>query len=270
MPMQLVLLEMELAGMPLDASKLKEVVSKTVELQEKLKKDIFTLHGRQFNLESPSEVAKVLGLYRKNTLTKQSTSKDVLSKIDSPIANLIIQYRKLSSIMSQTLNPISRKINNTTDTNRLYVSSFYFTSTGRIPLIDPNIQNVAKNFEIHLHDNSLEEISCRSMFKAPPGRYLLSADFCQLEFRILTHFVQDKHLLSILNSDTDVFTSVASNWFKIDEVQVTEDQRNHAKKICYGIIYGMGKKALSDSLNCDEESAVSLLEQFHASFPNIR
>lgn len=100
---------------------------------------------------------------------------------------------------------------------------------------------------------------------------LLSADFCQLELRILTHLCQDANLLKIMNSPgEDIFKKVAANWWKVQETKVTDEQRLQAKQICYGIIYGMGTKALSESLEVDEETAAKLAMEFHATYPGIK
>lgn len=116
----------------------------------------------------------------------------------------------------------------------------------------------------------MPEISCRKSFAVPHGRELISADFCQLELRILAHLSEDKSLISIFESSGDIFVSIASKWKCITETEVSEVIRNEVKKICYGIIYGMGLKALADSLKMDENDASILLESFHNTYPGIR
>lgn len=114
-------------------------------------------------------------------------------------------------------------------------------------------------------------ISFRRVFECQPGRILLSADFCQLELRILTHLCQDPNLLKIMNSPgEDIFMKIAAKWWKIEEDSVTDEQRGQAKQICYGIIYGMGNKALAESLKVDEEAAAKLAAEFHATYPGIK
>ena len=120
-------------------------------------------------------------------------------------------------------------------------------------------------------DNARHIISCRSAFKTPAGRILISADFCQLELRVLTHLSKDPILLNVMSSTNDVFRTIAAKWNKLhNESSVTEKQRNDTKQICYGIIYGMCIKSLAEQLKCDEESAESLLESFHKTYPGIR
>lgn len=113
-------------------------------------------------------------------------------------------------------------------------------------------------------------LSCRRPFSVPHGRELISADFCQLELRILAHMSEDESLIRIFDSVNDIFVSIASKWRGIPENSISEKIRNEAKKICYGIIYGMGVRTLAESLKIDENDAKILLESFHSTYPGIR
>lgn len=113
-------------------------------------------------------------------------------------------------------------------------------------------------------------MSCRSVFQTESGRQLISADFCQLELRILAHLSEDKSLIDIFNSEDDVFTAITAKWNKMPASNVTEKLRNATKQICYGIIYGMGTKSLAAALKCDEDEAITLSESFHKTYPGIR
>lgn len=132
---------------------------------------------------------------------------------------------------------------------------------------EPNLQNVAKDFQTQFHPRVF---SCRSAFAVNSNRTLISADFCQLELRVLAHLSQDQSLISIFDASSDVFISIAAKWNKVAEQDVTEKMRNNTKQICYGIIYGMGIKSLAVSMNCDEEEAQFLHESFHQAYPGIR
>lgn len=112
--------------------------------------------------------------------------------------------------------------------------------------------------------------SCRSAFAVASNRMLISADFCQLELRVLAHLSEDQSLIDIFTTVRDVFISIAAKWNKISETKVTEKMRNNAKQICYGIIYGMGIKSLAAAMNCDENDAETLYESFHHAYPGIR
>lgn len=152
---------------------------------------------------------------------------------------------------------------------RLHCNSFSLTSTGRISMQEPNLQNIAKDFSVDIGATA-RSISCRSVFVAPTGRTLIAADFCQLELRILTHLSQDDQLLRVVQAQTDIFTTIAAKWQRLPESQITVDQRNKAKQICYGIIYGMGRKSLAEALEMDEEDAAQLSDTFHETYPGIR
>jgi DNA polymerase theta len=114
-------------------------------------------------------------------------------------------------------------------------------------------------------------ISFRQIFECQDGKVLLSADFCQLELRVLTHLCKDTNLLLTMNSLTeDIFKKIAAKWNQIDETQVSIIQRNQTKQICYGIIYGMGNKSLAESMNIDQEESRKLAEDFHAAYPGVK
>lgn len=114
-------------------------------------------------------------------------------------------------------------------------------------------------------------LSCRSVFETAAGRHLISADFCQLELRILAHLSDDASLMDIFRTQhEDVFAAIAANWNNLPAAAVTDKLRNTVKQICYGIIYGMGARSLSEALKCSEEEAADLSESFHKSYPAIR
>lgn len=132
---------------------------------------------------------------------------------------------------------------------------------------EPNLQNVAKDFQTEF---IRQVFSCRSAFEVQSHRMLISADFCQLELRVLAHLSEDDGLINIFSTLSDVFVSIAAKWNKVSESNVTEKMRNDTKQICYGIIYGMGIKSLAITMKCDEEEAASLHESFHQTYPGIR
>lgn len=132
---------------------------------------------------------------------------------------------------------------------------------------EPNLQNVAKDFQTEFIPKIF---SCRNAFIVKPNRMLISADFCQLELRVLAHLSEDDGLIGIFNTINDVFMSIAAKWNKVPESDVTEKMRNDTKQICYGIIYGMGIKSLAATMKCEEGEAQSLHESFHQTYPGIR
>ena len=137
-------------------------------------------------------------------------------------------------------------------------------------MTEPNLQNVAKDFDVSMGTDKIT-ISCRrAFFPIDAKRCLISSDFCQLEMRILAHLSQDPALLQVMKSEKDIFRAIAARWNKISEDSVTETLRNGTKQICYGIVYGMGMKSLAESLKCTEQEAILVSEQFHAAYPGIR
>ncbi|KAH8312810.1 hypothetical protein KR044_013001, partial [Drosophila immigrans] len=265
MPIQLSLVNMECMGFPAKEHRLQLLFQQMLGTIKKLENKIYELNGSRFNLSSTQAVAKVLGLHRK-TNGRFSTSRQILEKLDSPISQLILHYRKLSMLLSKNMQPLLKCCQD----NRVHGQSITYTATGRISMSEPNLQNVAKDFEVEINKEKIN-ISCRSAF-APMDtkRCLISADFCQLEMRILAHLSQDKALLTVMNSPQDLFTAIAAHWNKIPESEVSEHLRNGTKQICYGIVYGMGMRSLAESLQCTEQEAQMISEQFHLTYAGIR
>lgn len=268
MPIQKILTKMEVAGFPVDVKKLHSMIENCVSLQKKLEGSIFKMHGCPFNLANAAAVAKILKI-DKNHENKLSTAKNILAKINSPIAQSIMTYRTLAKTISN-IQPMTKIVRN----GRLYGTSFSLTQTGRISMQDPNLQNVTKDFVVnyqHQGKAHSENVSFRSAFQCMPGKLLISADFCQLELRILTHLCKDPTLTSIMkDSNDDIFRKIAAKWNKIDESKVTAEQRHQTKSLCYGVIYGMGAKVLADKMEVECEEAKKLVEEFHSTYPAIR
>jgi DNA polymerase theta len=264
MPVQYMLTKMEYMGFGVNVDKVGELMQKMTNALSKLKTEIDRLAGRRVNMESQSDIASAVGI-QKDSRGKISTAKDVLEKIDSPIANFVRLYRKVASALSK-LRPIAKCIVN----NRLHSNSDSFTQTGRISMHEPNLQAIVKDFEVPL-DSRVLKISCRSVFgPLEAKRYILSADFCQLELRILAHFSNDRALKNVFSRKNDVFKAIAADWNKIPENRVTEEQRNHSKQICYAIIYGMGVKSLAEQLDIEESEAEQMMTAFHRTYPGIK
>jgi DNA polymerase theta len=138
---------MEMTGVSIDRTQLTTLAHEMSSLMKKVEEKIFQLNGKRFNLSSTIEVAKVLGIHKNIAArSRPSTSKQVLEKIETPMANWIMQYRKLEATHCKTLTPVSRVVSG----DRIYGNSFCFTSTGRVSMHEPNLQNVAKDFTIEL------------------------------------------------------------------------------------------------------------------------
>lgn len=209
------LAKMELDGFGASTKALQQLVDNLKEQQVALEKQAYALAGKRFSMTSSREVAKMIGLYRGKRV---STNKQVLEKSANPISNIILQWRKLNSILTKMAYPLLKAIDN----ERLYGSCITHSATGRVTMHEPNLQNVARDFEVM---NPLLKkqvaISCRKSFVCAENYILLSADYCQLELRLLAHLSEDKLLCSVMRTKEDVFKSIAAKWNNISERQVS-------------------------------------------------
>ncbi|KAF9814110.1 hypothetical protein SFRURICE_000105 [Spodoptera frugiperda] len=243
--------------------------------QESLEKKAYKLCGYHFNFNSSKDVAKVLGIYNGR---KVSTKKSVLTSHNSPLSSTVIYWRKLNSILTKTLYPLTEKACIYSEGDRINPSYTMFTCTGRISMHEPNLQNVPRTFSIPCEyltvhsavSDDVVEFNCRNIFKSAPGYVIVSADYCQLEMRILTHFSQDQVLMKIMNSDMDVFKAIAASWSHVSEDEVDDDLRQKAKQLCYGIIYGMGNKTLGQLLDVTEMEAAVFMDSFYKTYPAVK
>ncbi|XP_044756210.1 DNA polymerase theta isoform X2 [Coccinella septempunctata] len=264
MDVTLITAKMELSGIRIDFSAVELLMSSIKSNVKAIEQKIFSLAGRKFSLTSSREIAKAIGL-RSNK--KTSTNKQALEESSHPISDLIILWRKLSCLLSKMLLPLSSLIPN----NRVYGRYISHTSTGRITMHEPNIQNVAKDFEfVNPVNNEIVLISCRKIFIPKENHIFISADYCQLELRMLAHLSGDELLCGILKRDGDIFKSIAAKWNNITEEAVTDVLRNQTKQICYGIIYGIGSKALAQQLKITVDEAATFMENFKNTYPGLK
>lgn len=155
-----------------------------------------------------------LGMFRGR---KVSTRKQVLEQNEHPISDLVLQWRKMNCTLTKMIYPLIRM----TVDGHIRGCYINHTATGRITMHEPNLQNIAKDFEvINPVTKDKVTISCRSAFRAPENHSLVSADYCQLELRILAHLSRDRLLRSILTKPGDVFKSIAAKWNKVEEDEV--------------------------------------------------
>lgn len=136
-------------------------------------------------------------------------------------------------------------------------------------MYEPNLQNIPKDFSVNIKNESTL-ISIRQAFVPKDGYILISADYCQLELRILAHLSQDMILSKALRSDSDVFCEISAQCNRIPVKEVTEEMRSQAKQLCYGIIYGMGARTLADKLEIDEVNASMFIETFKGTYPGVK
>lgn len=271
MPVVVCVGRMELTGIGFNTDTVQNLQDKLREEMGVLEKKAYYLAGRTFSLTSPADTGRVL--YQELRLgqgqslkgRQKNTSKETLSKLRSehPLPEVILMWRKLNAIHSKTVCPLLPS----EPCSRLFGLYILHTATGRISMLEPNIQCIPRDFEISLE--SKESFCMRTAFVASSGTMLVAADYSQLELRLLAHLSGDAKLQTILNEGQDVFKNLAASWNNIPFEQVADDHRQKAKQICYGIIYGMGPRALADQLQVEESEAVTLMETFHLAFPGI-
>lgn len=269
MPLIEVLAETESWGIALD----KEVLlsfSKEVETNlGKVEEEIFRIVGRKFNLNSPQQLRKILFEELKiapikRTKTGFSTDEEVLAKLAEqyPIAQFILKYRELSKLKSTYLAPFLKAAES--GDGRLHAEFNQLgTQTGRLRSLSPNLQNIpAKN------DFSR---GVRKAFISSFGEGLiLSCDYSQIELRVLAHFSEDEALLKAFMSDGDVHTYTASLLFGIPGTEVAPYQREIAKRVNFGIIYGMSPYGLAKELGISTEEASSFIESYFLRYSKVK
>ena len=225
-----------------------------------------------------------------------STAKDVLLKICHlhPLPGVILEWRRVFNTLSKTLFPLFKEAVNYEQLHsvRIHSTCQLHTATGRVSFSDPNLQNIPNEYSIGLEamaddqDSFLLELGIsreivekasgvrlvcmRNVFTAFPGGVFLAADYSQLELRILAHMSGDITLKEFLNSDGDAFRLIAGEWLGVSPSEVTVSQRQQTKQLCYGMIYGIGGKALAEQLSVTEEEALGFMETFKGKYPAMQ
>ncbi|XP_048512661.1 DNA polymerase theta isoform X2 [Athalia rosae] len=255
------LARLELTGIGINLESLRELSTVLQRELMSLEQRAFALAGRRFSFNSPKEVAQVLGMYKG---IKVSTNKAVLENCSNPISNLVVSWRKLNATQTKMVFPLLSLAHQGSRVQGCCVTR---TATGRISMHEPNLQNVPRDFSSE--DNSFV-ISMRMAFVPTCGNIILSADYCQLELRILAHFSKDPVLCEVMRRDADIFRNIAARWNHISVEEVQDDLRQRTKQLCYGIIYGIGPKALAKQLSVTELEAGKFMETFLGTYPNVR
>lgn len=270
MPLMKVLARMEQNGVRIDSEALRlSSVVLTGEMIE-LEKQIHELAGYEFNVSSPAQVGEILfdrlklDEKAKKTKTGQySTSEDVLEKIRSkhPIIGKILDYRGLKKLLSTYIDALPQLINQST--GKVHTSfNQTVTSTGRLSSTNPNLQNIP------IRDAQGKEI--RKAFIPDDGCVFLSADYSQIELRIMAHLSGDANMLDAFNSGHDIHTATAAKIFKKALDEVTTDMRRKAKTANFGIIYGISTFGLADRLSIPRAEAKELIDGYFATYPDVK
>ena len=267
-PLLDVLIEMETNGVRVDPAVLKQQSGVLGDRIDVLRKEIEAKAGGPFNPDSPKQLAEVLftrlGLPpMRKTKTGFSTDVEVLEKLaeQHAVPKLILEYRSLVKLKNTYLDNLPKDINSRT--GRIH-TSFNVTgaATGRLSSSDPNLQNIPIRTD--------EGRRIRTAFVAEPGNTLIVADYSQIELRILAHFTEEPALMKSFAEDEDIHRTVASEVFGVPLAEVNKDQRNQAKTINFGIIYGVTAHGLVRRIDgLDYKRADELIRAYHAKFPSI-
>ena len=270
-PLTFVLAQMEYDGVSVDEMYLASLTSSmNVELVN-IEEKIYALAGCRFNINSPRQVGEILfdkmGLKakKKRGKTSYSTNAAVLEELaeEHEIAQLILEYRKYAKLKSTYTEALPALI----DTKDRRIHTTYnqtVTATGRLSSSNPNLQNIPVR--------SQEGNKIRNAFVPEDKEHslILSADYSQIELRLLAHITQDKHLLEAFNNGIDVHTLTASKVFDVPVEQVTKDMRYKAKAVNFGIIYGQSKYGLAKALGISNAEAEEFINKYFATYPYVR
>ncbi len=268
LPLVPVLAQMEERGISVDVGELRrqseELKRDIAELEQQIQK----LAGTEFNVASPKQLAHILFEKMqlpkgKKTKTGYSTSSDVLEKLsaDYPIAEKIIEYRELSKLKSTYVDTLPELVNSKTKRIHTHFRQAA-TSTGRLSSYNPNLQNIP----IRTERGRL----VRKAFVSAQGMSFISADYSQVELRILAHISGDEALCQAFRQDLDIHQATASEIFLLPLEEVTSDLRRAAKAVNFGIAYGQGAYGLSESLRISRPEAQDIIDRYFRRFPRVK
>ena len=269
MPVSEILFTIERNGVLIDATMLNaqsnEIGLKLVALENQA----YALAGQPFNLSSPKQLQEILfgklGIkpLKKTPSGTPSTDEDVLQELalDHALPKVLLEYRGLAKLKSTYSDKLPRMINPAT--GRVHTSYNQAVAiTGRLASSDPNLQNIPVR--------TAEGRRIREAFIAPAGSKIVSADYSQIELRIMAHLSQDEGMLNAFANNEDIHRATATEIFGVDRENVDNEQRRYAKVINFGLIYGMSAFGLAQNLNIERGAAQSYIERYFARYPSVR
>jgi DNA polymerase-1 len=268
-PVSRVLQRMERHGVLIDAQLLARQSNELGHKLLALEAQAHEAAGQPFNLNSPKQLGEILferlGLpvVKKTASGAPSTDEDVLTQLaeDYPLPRLLLDWRGLAKLKSTYADKLPRMVN--ARTGRVHTSySQAVAVTGRLASSDPNLQNIPIR--------TTEGRRIREAFIAPPGCRIVSADYSQIELRIMAHLSQDAGLLSAFAQGLDVHRATAAEIFGTTPAEVTSEQRRYAKVINFGLIYGMSAFGLASNLGIERDAARNYIDRYFARYPGVR
>ncbi len=268
MPSRQVLYVMERNGILVDANKLNrqshDIGLRLIELEQQA----YELAGQPFNLGSPKQLGEIffdklkLPVIKKTPKGAPSTDEEVLSELakDYPLPKVLLEHRSLAKLKSTYTDKLPLMIN--TATGRVHTSFNQTVAvTGRLSSSDPNLQNIPVR--------TAEGRKIREAFIAPTGSKIVSADYSQIELRIMAHLSNDAALIRAFEQGLDIHKATAAEVFGVDLAEVTSEQRRYAKSINFGLIYGMSAFGLAAQLEITREAAKTFIERYFNRFPGV-
>jgi DNA polymerase I len=269
LPLVSVLLRMEQAGVRIDPEFLREMSTRLAIEIDNLAERIYSDSGHRFNINSPKQLGDVL--FNKMLLPKPmkygkgkvvSTAQDVLEELaeNYPIAALVIEHRQLQKLKSTYLDQLPALADSE---GRIHTTfNQVGTATGRLSSTNPNLQNIPVRTAVG------REI--RAAFIAAPGNVLMSADYSQIELRLMAHFSQDPLLLDAYRTGKDIHTLTASEVFGVDAATMDKETRNRAKAVNFGIVYGISPFGLAAQLGIDQRTAKQYIETYFERYAGVQ
>ncbi len=270
MPLLPVLARMERNGVCLDTAALEETGRNFTERMQQLETEIYELAGHEFTITSPKQVGAVLfdelqisAKVKKTKTGQYSTSEEVLETLRDkhPIVEKILQHRALKKLLSTYVEALPKLIN--PETGHIHTSfNQAVTATGRLSSSNPNLQNIPVRGE--------DGREIRRAFVPEEGEVFFSADYSQIELRIMAHLSEDEHMVADFNSGLDIHAATAARIFHKTVEEVDRDERRKAKTANFGIIYGISAFGLSERMSVSRAEAKELIENYFSTYPKVR
>ena len=268
LPTSRVLRKMERTGVLIDAEKLRvqsgQIATRLIELET----EAYVLAGGEFNLGSPKQIGQIffekleLPVVKKTPSGAPSTDEEVLQKLaeDYPLPKILLEHRGLSKLKSTYTDKLPRMVN--AQTGRVHTNYAQAVAvTGRLASNDPNLQNIPVR--------TAEGRRIREAFIAKPGHKLVSADYSQIELRIMAHISGDESLLRAFAQGEDIHRATAAEVFTVTPIEVSNDQRRIAKVINFGLIYGMSSFGLASNLGITRDAAKLYIDRYFQRYPGV-